>query len=101
MLITDIKLNTCFITFPQEKFCLKTKSSFYRPCFIDPIYGNKVEVVSEFKLLGITLDEKLTFETHIKLLRTKVTQNLFDIKKIIFLSYEIKAHYFKTFISTL
>ena len=97
MLITNIKLNTCFITLPQEKFCLKTKSSFYRPCFIDLI-GNKVEVVSEFKLLGITIDEKLTFETHVKLLRTKVTQKLFAIKKIFFLSYKIKVHFFKTFI---
>jgi hypothetical protein len=70
MLITNIKLNTCFITLPQEKFCLKTKSLFYKPCFID-LVGNKVEVLSEFKLLGITIDEKLTFEPHVKLLRSK------------------------------
>jgi len=68
MLITNIKLNTCLITLPQEKFCLKTKKSFYKPCFID-LFGNKVEVVNEFKLLGITIDEKLTFESHVKLLR--------------------------------
>ena len=49
-------------------------------------------------MLGITIDEKLTFEPHVKLLRTKVTQKLFAIKKIFFLSYKIKVHFFKTFI---
>ena len=97
MLITNINLNTCFITLPKEKFCLKTKSSFYKPSFID-LFGNEIEVVTEFKLLGITIDEKLTFEPHVKLLRTKVTQKLFAIKKIFFLSYKIKVHFFKTFI---
>ena len=97
ILITNINLNTCFITLPKEKFCLKTKSSFYKPSFID-LFGNEIEVVTEFKLLGITIDEKLTFEPHVKLLRTKVTQKLFAIKKIFFLSYKIKVHFFKTFI---
>jgi hypothetical protein len=97
MFITSCKLNTWFETLPAEKFCLKTKSLFYRPGFID-LLGNQVEVVTEFKLLGVTLDEKLTFEPHIKLLRVKVTQKLFDIKKIFYLSYSIKLHFFKTFI---
>ena len=80
MFITSCKLNTCFVTLPAEKFCLKTKSLFYRPGFID-LLGNQVEVVTEFKLLGVTIDEKLTFESHVKLLRAKVTQKLFAIKK--------------------
>ena len=29
MFIKNINLNTCFVTLPIEKFCLKTKSSFY------------------------------------------------------------------------
>jgi hypothetical protein len=97
MFITNCKLNTCFVTLPAERFCLKTKSLFYRPCFVD-LLGNQVEVVTEFKLLGVTIDDKLTFEPHVKLLRAKVTQKLFAIKKIFYLSYSIKLHFFKTFI---
>ena len=69
------------------------KSLFYRPGFID-LLGNQVEVVTEFKLLGVTIDEKLTFEPHVKLLRAKVTQKLFAIKKIFYLSHSIKLHFF-------
>ncbi len=61
----------------------KKKAVFYRPGFID-LLGNQVEVVTEFKLLGVTIDEKLTFEPHVKLLRAKVTQKLFAIKKIFY-----------------
>jgi hypothetical protein len=62
-----------------KKTALKTKSLYYRPGFID-LLGNQVEVVTEFKLLGVTIDEKLTFEPHVKLLRAKVTQKLFALK---------------------
>ena len=72
MFIINNKLQTCFVTLPTEKLHHKTKSSLYRPCFVD-LYGNQAEVVTEFKLLGVTIDEKLTFELHIKLLRTKIT----------------------------
>jgi hypothetical protein len=41
---------------------------------------------------------ELTFEPHVKLLRAKVTQKLFAIKKIFYLSNGIKLHFFKTFI---
>jgi hypothetical protein len=67
MFIASCKLNTCFVALPDEEFCLKTKNLFYRPGFIDSL-GNQVEVVTEFKLLGVTIDEKLTFEPHVKLL---------------------------------
>ena len=40
MFITNCKLNTCFVTLPAEKFCLKTKSLFSRTCFVD-LMGNQ------------------------------------------------------------
>jgi hypothetical protein len=58
MVITSCKLNTCFVTLPAEKFCLKTKSRFYLPGFID-LLGNQVEAITEFKLLGVTQDQNL------------------------------------------
>ncbi len=48
----------------------QNQSLFYRPGFID-LLGNQVELVTEFKLLGVTIDEKLNFEPHVKLLRAK------------------------------
>jgi hypothetical protein len=89
MFITGCKLTTCFVTLPDEKFCLKAKSIFYRPGFID-LLGNQVEVVTEFKVLGVTIGEKFTFEAHFKLLRAKVTEKLFAIKKIFYLSNSIQ-----------
>jgi hypothetical protein len=80
MFYTNCKLNACFVTLPAEKFCLKTKSLFYRSCFVD-LLGNQVEVVTEFKLLGVTIDEKLTLEPHVILLRAKVTKKLFCYQK--------------------
>ncbi len=61
-------------------FCLKTKSLFYRPGFID-LLDNQVEVVTEFKLLGVTIDEKLTFESHVKLLGEKWLKSYLPSKK--------------------
>jgi hypothetical protein len=89
MFITSCKLTTCFVTLPAEKFCLKAKSLFYWPGFID-LLGNQVEVVTEFKLLEVTIDEKFSFEAHFKLLRAKVTQKLFAIEKIFYLSNSIQ-----------
>ena len=96
MIITKQVLNNCFVK-SSECYCQKNKKIFYKPSFINLI-GNSVEVVADFKLLGVTIDEKLNFETHVKLLRKKVNQKLFAIKKVFYLSFSIKLHFFKTFI---
>jgi hypothetical protein len=57
-----------------------------------------VEVVDTFKLLGFTIDDKLTFRRHIDITIKTINQKMFAIKKIFYLSYKIKLHYFKTFI---
>ena len=74
------------------KFCLlKTKFIFYQPCFVD-LLGNQVEVVTEFKLLGVTIDEKLTFTPNVKFLWAKENQKLFTttVPRFLFiLQYQI------------
>ena len=57
-----------------------------------------IEVVKEFKLLGIFIDNKLTFATHIKQLKKAVNKKLYAIRNLFFLSYNIKLQFFKSFI---
>ena len=49
----------------------------------------KIEVVSEFKLLGIVIDNKLSFSGYIKQLRATVFSKLFAIQKIFYLPFNI------------
>ena len=51
-----------------------------------------------FKLLGITIDDGLTFTKYVNVLRKKVNRKLFAKKNIFFLSEKIKLQFFKTFL---
>jgi hypothetical protein len=62
------------------------------------IEDNLIEVVSDFKLLGCTIDDKLHFDKHVKNLKSSVCSKLFAIKNLFFLSFDIKVHFFKTFL---
>ena len=57
-----------------------------------------IEVFDEFKLLGCFIDDKLSFKKHSSNLKTNVCRKLFAIKNIFFLSFDIKIHFFKTFL---
>ena len=58
--------------------------------------NNMIEVVKEFKLMGVTLYENLTF--NISNLKSSVCKKLFSIKNLFFLSFQVKSHFFKTFL---
>ena len=60
------------------------------------INAEEVEIVKEFKLLGVLIDQSLNFSAHINSLRSNVNKKLFSIKKIFFLSKSVKLHFFKT-----
>lgn len=62
------------------------------------IEGNMVEVVDNFKLLGVTLDKDLILQPHIKSLKNKVNAKLFSLKKLKFLSFPVKLQFFKSFL---
>ena len=55
-------------------------------------------MVSEFKLLGIIIDNNLSFQNYFKSLKKQVLGKLFSIKKIYFLPIDVKVQFFKTFI---
>jgi len=57
-----------------------------------------VSVVTSFKLLGVTLDNKLTFTEHCSNIKKIVNKKLYSIKRLFFLCTSVKIHFFKTFI---
>ena len=59
--------------------------------------GSTVEVVSNFKLLGVTLDNKLKFDKFTSELRNKIVQKMHSIKKLFQLSFQVKLQFFKSF----
>ena len=62
------------------------------------IQNKTINVIDQFKLLGIIIDNDLTFLPQVANLRIKINQRLFSIKKIFFLENSVKLQFFKTFI---
>ena len=62
------------------------------------IDGCYVDVVDEFKLLGILIDHNLFFNKFVDRLKSTVNQKLYSIKRLFYLSLNIKVQFFKTFI---
>ena len=60
--------------------------------------GVKIEVVTKFRLLGVTLDSKLEFGSHVSEIRKLINYRLYSIKKLFYLSFSVKVQFFKTFI---
>ena len=58
----------------------------------------KLKVVDKFKLLGVTVDEKLNFLNYVGDLRKTINGKLFAIHNLFFLPYPVKIQFFKTFL---
>jgi ribonucleases P/MRP protein subunit RPP40 len=54
----------------------------------------KVSVVNSFKLLGVTIDNKLNFTEHCSNLKKIVNKKLNSIKRLFFLCTSVKIHFF-------
>jgi hypothetical protein len=81
-----INFNKLYINWSKTKLMVITKarrSKLSIPVHLE-IDGNRVEVVNEFKLLGCTIDDDLTFAKHVNVLRKTVNRKLFAIKNIFF-----------------
>ena len=57
-----------------------------------------VKVVNSFRLLGVTLDNKLNFSEHCSNLKKVINRKLFSIKRLFYLATSVKIHFFKTFV---
>ena len=62
------------------------------------VNGHTIQVVSSFKLLGVTIDNKLNFNIHVTELKKNINKRLFSIKRLFFLSLRVKLLFLKTFI---
>lgn len=62
------------------------------------IAETQVEIVDKFRLLGVTIDSKLNFESYICELKRQINGRLYSIKRLFYLSFTVKMHFFKTFV---
>ena len=53
---------------------------------------------TSFKLLGVTIDNKLNFRLHAANIRLIVNKKMFSIKKLFYLAFSVKLQFFKSFI---
>ena len=62
------------------------------------INGTPVKIVESFKLLGITLDNKLNFSNYCADIQSSINCKLYSIKRLFYLSTSVKIQFFKSFI---
>lgn len=96
-LSTWCALNRLDINWSKTFVMFVTNRRISLPSSVD-LNGVCVSVVSEFKLLGVTLDNKLNFDKHISIVCRQINSKLFFIKRIFYLSTKVKLQFFKTFI---
>ena len=58
----------------------------------------KIEVVPSFKLLGVEIDNKLSFSQYVGELKRSINKKLYSIKRIFYLPTAVKIQFFKTFV---
>ena len=73
------------------------KNKIRLPKFLE-IDDHKVTFVTDFKLLGITIDDRLNFRKHISKIIKKVNPKLYLYKKLFYLPLSVKIQFFKSFI---
>jgi hypothetical protein len=91
------KTKIMFISKKMEINDSNNKQMMQFPPFIN-INNNEVEVVNSFKLLGVTIDNRLSFSKHTAEIRISVNKRLYSIKKLFYLPFTVKMQFFKTFI---
>lgn len=91
------KYNYLYINWSKTNVMFITNKRIDLPKHI--VFGDiKIEVVCKFKLLGITLDSKLNFLDHVSNLSKSINSKLYAIRRIFYLSFNVKIQFFKTFL---
>ena len=78
-----------------EIMFIHNKKNITIPDFI-MINENQVKVVSEFKLLGIIIDDKLNFNAYASKIRKALNIRLYSIQKLFQLPIAVKIQFLKT-----
>jgi hypothetical protein len=75
-----------------------TSKRIKAPKVIEITTGVSVKVVEQFKLLGVTIDNKLNFETYASMIKKSVNRKFYSIKRLFYLCQSVKLQFFKSFI---
>jgi hypothetical protein len=62
------------------------------------LHDKEIGVVNSFKLLGITIDNKLTMADHINIVCKTINIKLYSIRRLFYLATSVKIQFFKSFI---
>ena len=84
-----------------EVMFISNKRNFIKPACNSLALVNsnlKLKVVEKFKILGVTVDNKLNFMNYVGDLRKTINGKLFAIHNLFFLPHTVKIQFFKTFI---
>ena len=91
------KLNRLDINFKKTYCMVITRKHVIIPKVL--LFNNtEIEVVESFKLLGVTIDNKLNFAKYVSMVCGRVNNVLYSIKRLFFLPLATKIQFFKTFI---
>ena len=74
-----------------------TTKQIIKPSMIQ-IDSGTIEIVETFKLLGVTIDSRLNFVNHVNNVSKSILSKLYAIKRLFYLSFNVKMLFFKTFI---
>jgi hypothetical protein len=91
------KYNKLDINWSKTHFMVVTNKRINKPELLH-FDGTDISVVDSFKLLGVTIDNKLNFLEHVAILRHTINKKLFSIKRLFYLSTSVKIQFFKSFI---
>ncbi|KAK0142318.1 putative RNA-directed DNA polymerase from transposon X-element [Merluccius polli] len=80
--VSDWLRNSCLHLNTNKTVCMFFSRNSTDPDTDILIKGNSIQVVSQFKYLGITLDSNLTFQKHVKNVANKIKFNLSNFRHI-------------------
>ena len=93
-----VKSNQMIINWNKTKaMFIHRKKSLVLPITLC-IGKDQIEVVESFRLLGVQLDNRLKFDGFLSSMKKSANAKLYSIKKLFFLSYNVRVHFFKAFI---
>ena len=96
-LLDWIKFNQMTINWKKSKIMFITNQKILIPINFQ-LDGNLVDVVNDFRLLGVNINNKFKFDNHVEILKSTINKKIFSLKKLFFLSRSTKIQFFKTFI---
>ena len=89
--------NKLDINWSKTHFMIITKRRISMPESLR-FNGSEIGLVNSFKLLGVTIDNKLNFLEHVSNLRHTINKKLYSIKRLFYLNTSVKIQFFKSFI---